>query len=184
MAEATFDVTYVEERNRMTNAFRMILAIPHMIVYAAWGYFANLLAVVQWFIVLFTGTRNLGIFNLQNAYVGYGTRVNAYTSLMIDPYPPFGTEVGDTGVTYALEYEAEADRLSNALRIFYLIPAVFILIFVSIGAFVFIVISWFAIIITGKQSQSSFAFLRRWLAFSTRVTTYAGLMTDTYPKFV
>lgn len=122
MSAATYDVVYTESRNRVTTLFRYILAIPHLIVSAAWGYFAQILAVVQWFIVLFTGKRNRSIWGLQNDYVGYNTRVGSYVALMYDSYPPFGTDVGATGVTYSLEFEESANRLTNALRLLWAIP--------------------------------------------------------------
>jgi len=184
MADAVLEIPYVESHNRVTTLFRHILAIPHLIVSGVWGYFIQLMTLVQWIIVLFTGKRNEGIFNLQTSYVGYSMRVSAYVSLMYDTYPPFGTDPGQTGIVYSLAYESEANRLSNALRFFWLIPALFISFFVGIGAGVMIVISWFAILFTGKQPQGMFDFIRRWLQFSVKVTTYASLMTDTYPKFV
>ena len=54
----TYDISYSEARSRLTNAFRIISAIPHLIVAAVWGYFAEILAFIQWFIIVFTGKRN------------------------------------------------------------------------------------------------------------------------------
>ena len=183
MSAATYDVVYTESRNRVTTLFRYILAIPHLIVSAAWGYFAQILAVVQWFIVLFTGKRNRSIWGLQNDYVGYNTRVGSYVALMYDSYPPFGTDVGATGVTYSLEFEESANRLTNALRLLWAIPAAFIAVFVSIGACFVVVVSWLAIVLSGKHPRGMFDFVLKALRFSVRLNTYAMLMTDTYPKF-
>ena len=58
-------------RNRLTNAFRLILAIPHLIVSAVWGYFAEILAFVQWFIIVFTGKRNRPSGTCSTRYLGY-----------------------------------------------------------------------------------------------------------------
>ena len=57
-----------------------------------WGYLAEILAVVQWFIVLFTGKRNQGLWDLQWAWLGYDSRVYGYVYLLFDPYPAFGTD--------------------------------------------------------------------------------------------
>ena len=51
--------------------------------------------------VLFTGKRNQSLWKLQNDYLGYSTRVNSYGGLLFDVFPPFGTEPGTTGVSYA-----------------------------------------------------------------------------------
>ena len=47
MSAAIYDVTYTESRNRVTTFFRYILAIPHLVVSAAWGWFAQVLALVS-----------------------------------------------------------------------------------------------------------------------------------------
>ena len=98
MSAPTFDVTYAEQRNRLTVAFRIILGIPHLIVAQLWGYVVQILAVIQWFIVLFTGKRNEGIWNFQSSWWHYYGRVNSYTSLLHDVFPPFGTEAGSVPV--------------------------------------------------------------------------------------
>ena len=98
MAPLTYDVSYAEPRNRLTTAFRIILAIPHLIVVGVWGYFAEILAVIQWFIILFTGKRNEGMWDLQWAWLGYAGRVYGYVDLLFDPYPAFGTDPGPVPV--------------------------------------------------------------------------------------
>ena len=45
MSAIGYDVTYEEQRNRLTVAFRIILAIPHLIVSQVWGYLARVLGV-------------------------------------------------------------------------------------------------------------------------------------------
>ena len=126
VSELTFDIRYDDRRSRLTNAFRMILAIPHLIVVSVWGYFAEILGFIQWFIILFTGKRNRALWDLQWAYMGYAARVNGYVDLMFDPYPPFGTEVGTTPTAVALDYEEPASRLTNGLRFIWAIPAMII----------------------------------------------------------
>jgi hypothetical protein len=183
MAAVMYDIRYEEPRSRLTNAFRGILAIPHAIVVTLWGYFAQLLAVIQWFIILFTGTRNEGIWNLQNSYLGYYARVTAYMDLMYDEYPKFGDDPSQTWVRYSQQHAEPADRLTNGLRFIWAIPAVLILLVLSIALFAVIVVSWFAIVITGKHGQGMFVFMLRVIRFQVNVQAYVLLMTDTYPKF-
>ena len=82
MSAVTYDVTYTEQRNRLTSAFRYLLALPHLIVLGVWGYVAELLAVLQWFVILFTGRRNQGMWDFQRSYLGYHTRVHVRTSAL------------------------------------------------------------------------------------------------------
>ncbi len=183
MSNITYDVTYQESRNRLTVAFRVILAIPHLVVSTVWGYFAEILSLIQWFIILFTGKRNEGIWNLQNAYLGYYGRVMGYISLLFDEYPGFGTDTGTVPARSAISFEEPANRLTNALRFLWMIPAAIIYIFVAIASAVLVVISWFAIVITGTHPRGMWDFLLKSLRFNLQLQAYSLLMTDDYPKF-
>lgn len=115
MSALQFDVTPPDQRDRVSVLLRIIFAIPHLIVAQVWGYLAQILALVQWFIVLFTGKRNQGIWNMQHQWLEYYGRVFAYVDLLFDkPYPPFGTDAGTVPVTQSLAYEEPANRLTNA----------------------------------------------------------------------
>ena len=112
-------------------AFRIILAIPHLIIVQVWAYLTEILAVIQWFIVLFTGRRNEGLWNLQNAWLGYYCRVYGYVDLLYDPYPAFGTDPGPVPVRTQFSYDEPADRLTNGLRFIWAIPAIVIVIYAN-----------------------------------------------------
>ncbi len=183
MSAFTYDVEYQEERNRLTVAFRIIWAIPHLVIAYAWGTLANVLGLVQWFIILFTGKRNEGIWKLQQSYLYYYCRVYGYVALLFDQYPAFGTDPGSVPVRSDISYEASANRLSSALRFIWAIPAAIILIFVAIGAEVLVLISWFAIVITGKQPRGMWEFVLKAMRFGLQLESYILLMTDVYPKF-
>ncbi len=183
MSAAQFSVTYTEPRSRVTNLFRGILVIPHYIIMSAWQYLAQILAFVQWWIILFTGKRNEGIWKLQNAWLAYAARVNAYWSLMFDKWPNISAEPNGEPTTFSFTYEQKAKRLSNFFRIIWAIPALIISFFILIGALIVTIICWFAIIISGKQPQGMFNFLNKVHQFMTQLNSYVLLMTDTYPKY-
>lgn len=183
MSRFTYDVGWTEERNRLTVAFRILLAIPHLIVSQVWAYLAEILAFIQWFVVLFTGKRNEGMWNLQRSWLYYYARVYGYVGLLYDQYPAFGSDAGAAPVRTSIAYEEPANRLSNALRLIWIIPAAIIGFFVAIGAMVVVIVSWFAIVITGKQSRGMWDFVLKAQRFMMQVQSYGLLMTDTYPKF-
>ena len=182
MSSFTYDVGYEEGRNRLTVAFRILLAIPHLIVSQVWGYLAQILAFIQWFVILFTGKRNEGMWNLQQGWLSYYARVMGYTELLYDQYPAFGTDPGTVPVRSAISYEESANRLTSALRLIWIIPAAIIGAIMGIAAFVVVVISWFSIVITGKQSRGMWDFVLKVMRFTLQVQSYGLLMTDTYPK--
>ncbi|MEY2415877.1 MAG: hypothetical protein QOH53_1211 [Ilumatobacteraceae bacterium] len=183
MSAIGYDVTYEEQRNRLTVAFRFILAIPHLIVSQVWGYLAQIVGVIQWFIIVFTGKRNQGLWNLQQSWLGYYSRVVGYLSLLYDPYPAFGTDPGDAPVRTEITYEESANRLTTALRFLWIIPAAIVAIFVGIASAVVTLISWLAILFTGKQPRGMWEFVLKAVRYTLQLQSYALLMTDDYPKF-
>ena len=84
MSPVLYDVTYTEPHNRLTTAFRYILALPHLMLLGVWGYAVEFVALLQWFVILFTGGRNEGLWSFQRSYLGYAARVRP-TSLLRRP---------------------------------------------------------------------------------------------------
>jgi len=183
MAMLTADTDYIEPRNRLTVAFRLILAIPHIIVNYVWTYFVEILAFIQWFIIVFTGKRNNGIWGLQWAWLRYSSRVLGYEVLLFDGYPRFGPDQDHLPMEVDLAYEEPASRLTNGLRFLWIIPAALVGLVVGIGAFFVAIVSWFAILITGKHPRGMFEFLLNVTRYSVQLNAYMMLMTDTYPKW-
>ena len=183
MSIFTYDVEYPEQRNRATVAFRIILAIPHLILSQVWGYVAQVLAVIQWFNILFTGKRNEAMWNLQKSWLSYYCRVLGYVDLLFDEYPAFASDAGPAPVRSAITFEESANRMTSALRVIWIIPALIIGAVVSFGAGVLLLISWYSIVITGKQSRGMWDFILKVARFTLQLESYGLLMTDTYPKF-
>lgn len=198
-----YPVTYevepqLTDRNRLTVAFRIILAIPHLLLVGgpgmgfaigagAWnddggfrfsgfgsngviGIAAVVAAIVAWFAILFTRSHPRGIWDFTHYYMRWRARAVAYVALLRDEYPPFGD--GAYPVTYSVEYpEERKDLLSVALRIIYVIPHVIVLFFVGIAWFVTVVIAWFAILFTGNYPEGLYKFAQGYLRWTIRVDT-------------
>ena len=183
MSAVQYDITYTGSRSRLTTLLRIILAIPHLIVANLLLRVAQVLSLIQWFIILFTGKRNRGLFDLQNQWLGYGAATYSYVGVMFDDYPPFVNVAGLQAMRYGLEYEQQANRLTNFLRIIWAIPALIIgTIIVTVGLIV-TAISWIVIVITGAHPQGMFDFLVKVHRYAVRLNAYLLLMTDTYPKY-
>jgi hypothetical protein len=183
MQQVVFDVPYTEARNRGTTAIRIILAIPHLILYGLWNRVAQLAAVIQWFICVFTGKRNKAIWDFSVASEAYGSRVNSYGGLLHDVFPPFLTEQGSVPSSYNLQYDESVNRLTVGLRIIWGIPALILAILIGIAAFFVVVVSWFVIVITGKHPKGMFDFLLKFQKYWLQTSAYMLLLTDTYPKY-
>ena len=85
-------VPELENRNRLTVAFRIILVIPQMIVLAFLGIAAFVAGVIAFFAVLFTGHWPDGLRTFVVGVMRWGTRVNTYFLLLTDEYPPFSLD--------------------------------------------------------------------------------------------
>ena len=86
-------------------------------------------------------------------------------------------------VTLNIEYPDRLSRLTTFFRLFMLIPQVFVYAFVSIAAEIILILSWFAILFTGKYPETFLNFITWWLRWYARLTGYAYLLTDRYPPF-
>jgi hypothetical protein len=183
MSNPEFTVTNLSPRSRISTFFRLILVIPHAIIDQVWQYLAQILTLFQWFIILFTGKRSKAMWKLQNAYLGYSTRVGAYLGLMFDKWPAIGPDPKGEPVTYSFEFESKASRVSNFFRIFWLIPALIIALFVVIAYTLATIVSWFVIVLTGRHPDGLFNFMLKSHRFMLHITACIFLMTDDYPKF-
>ncbi len=194
-------------RNRLTTLFRIILAIPHLILVGAPGFavgihnevsgggrhswsvgsngllgvVAFLGAVFSWFAIVFTGRHPRGLWDLADFYMRWRANAVAYTALLRDDYPPFGT--GPYPVTYAVDYPERRDRASVGFRLILAIPQIIVLFFMDIAWFVTVVIAWFAILLTGDYPEGLYRFGVGMLRWTLRVESYMLLMRDEYPPF-
>lgn len=79
----------LDGRDRLTVAFRFILAIPHAVVLWVLGLVASVLLLVNVFVVLFTGAWSAGMRDVVVGVMRWNTRFYAYWLLLTDEYPPF-----------------------------------------------------------------------------------------------
>lgn len=198
----------LEGRNRLTTAFRVILAIPHLLLVGgpvagalswAWrddgtrhtnwmadggvlGLVAGVAAFLAWFAIVFTGRHPDGLWNLAAFYLRWRVRAIAYVALLRDEYPPFGD--GEYPATMVLSRASEPrDRVSVAFRIFLAIPQLIVLWALSIAWAFTTIIAWFSIILTGRYPASLYEFAIGVLRWNIRVEGYLLLLYDQYPPF-
>jgi Domain of unknown function (DUF4389) len=76
-------------QSRLTVLFRLLLAIPAFVVLNVLQYLAFVLAVIAWFIALFTGRMNEGLRDLLAYCLRYQAQTNGYSLLLTGRYPSF-----------------------------------------------------------------------------------------------
>jgi hypothetical protein len=89
---ADLEVAPPAPQNRWITGFRIILAIPALIVADVLGYLVSVVAIISWFACLFTGAMPLGLRNLTAWIVRFNAQTQGYLALLTDRYPSFSTE--------------------------------------------------------------------------------------------
>lgn len=196
----------LENRDRMTTAFRLILAIPHLLlvgapaaVFLSWtwgagdsgvqwsstgvlGAAAGICAFIAWFAILVTGRYPEGLRGLVTMYLRWRVRAVAYTALLRDEYPPFGD--GDYPAELVLDVRDEPrDRMSVAFRLILAIPHIFAVWLLGMAWCLATIIAWVLILMTGSYPEELYRFGVGVLRWNIRVEAYLLLLHDDYPPF-
>jgi hypothetical protein len=82
------------QRSRLTVFFRLLLAIPHVIWFFIWSFFAFLISIINWFITLIRGQSVESLHDFFCSYIRYSTQLYAYLVLAANPYPGFTGKPG------------------------------------------------------------------------------------------
>ena len=198
-----FSVEYPDRPlNRLTTAFRLIYAIPIVIVAAAigggdtrWGSAghtttialggtAGVLCVPPLLMIVFRQKYPRWWFDWNVELLRFTSRIAVYLALMDDRYPSTDEQ---QSVSLELPYPDAKEGLNRWLpivKVLLAIPHFIILGFLSLAALVAVVIAWFAILFTGRYPRGLFDFAVGVMRWWNRVIGYAlVLVTDDYPPF-
>ena len=200
-------------RNRLTVAFRIILAIPHLLIVGTPGL---ALGGGSW---MFSRGNDQG-WNIGSGLSGEGVlglvasvvAIIAWFAILFTGNHPrglwdltrmymrwrtkavaytalFRDEYPPFGeapypVTYVVAYpETRRNKWSVGLRIFYVIPHAIVLFFLTLAWAITTFIAWFAILFTGAYPEGLYKFGVGVMRWSIRVESYALLMRDESPPF-
>lgn len=181
----TYAADFVERRSRLTTFFRYLLALPHFLLAMFYGFAAFCCVVAAWFAIVLTGRYPAGLYSFNAGAVRYFTRINGYLWLATDSYPPFsGGEAPDYPVRMSIAPPQHGyDRMKTLLRIIFAIPVMVISYVLGIVMQVAGIISWFWILITGKQHAALHSAITLGLSYSAKAGGYFALLTETWPPF-
>jgi Domain of unknown function (DUF4389) len=180
-----FGVDYPEaERNRLTVAFRVVLAIPALIVLWVINTTRALLFLPPLLLILFRNKYPRWWFDWNLQLLRFENRVVAYLLLLRDEYPSTDEE---QSVHLDIGYPDVAGELNRGLPLvkwLLAIPHYVVLAVLGIAVTVTVVVGWFIVLFTGRLPRGLFDFTVGVLRWSNRVTGYACiLVTDVYPPF-
>jgi hypothetical protein len=198
---ASLSVDYPDKGlSRLTTFFRIIMIIPIGIVISlvngavfswgtdeGWQYALSaggLLFLPIVLMILFRQKYPRWWFDWNIALTKFSTRVAAYFALLRDEYPSTDE---DQAVHIEIPYPDAKNDLNMWLPLvkwFLAIPHYFVLFFLGIAAVVVLIITWFAILFTGRYPRGFFDYVVGFFRWGLRVSAYAFLLTtDRYPPF-
>lgn len=183
------------ERSRLTVLFRLILAIPHLVVVALWGVAAAAVSIVLWLALLSTGTAPEALQSFLISYLRYSVQVSAYVHLAAGPYPPFG---GGDGYPVDVEVDPSPAQARGrvAARLVLALPALLIAGVLGGSAWIWgfaagwsgggvagsaAILAWFASLARGRMPRGLRDLSTYGIAYTAQVLGYVLLVTDRYP---
>ena len=197
------------ERSRVTVFFRLLLALPHLIVVLLWGIAAFAITIIVWIALLVEGKAPHTLQQFVASYLRYATQVSAYLYLAAGPYPSFGGAAG-----YPIDLEIDlAPRQSRgrvAARLVLAVPTFLLIAALGGGlsggnsasvtssssgsddwwlnawgfsgvASTAAVLAWFAILVRGRMPLGLRDLVTYCIGYTAHATGYFLLVTDRYP---
>ncbi|MDQ3725314.1 MAG: DUF4389 domain-containing protein, partial [Actinomycetota bacterium] len=192
-------------QNRWTVAFRIVLAIPALLLFAVlavsgsfvyesgeFGFTAlGATAFLGWFYAMFKGRMAHGLRDLGAYALSYAAQVWAYLLLLTDRYPssdpltaigplptrsdPVGMEVSD---------ELRRSRLTVFFRFVLAFPHLVWLTLWGILALLVAVLNWFITLLTAVSPGWAHRFLARYVRYQMQVSAFLYLVGNPFPGFV
>jgi len=164
-----------------------LMAIPHMIIAYVLAIVAEVVSVIAWFAILFTGKMPEGLANMICLCLRYQTRTYVFAAFLHESYPPFEFsstpgEPGGTPVAVNFTPSLEGrNRLTVGLRFLWIIPAAIVTLIIGVIGAVCLVIAFFAVLFTGRWPAGLRDWVLKAMRASLRLNAYAYLLTDEYP---
>lgn len=208
MVEGTYaarlDIDYPDRLERLTTFFRIIWAIPILIILTlvtatgnetvvtetgetvsrSGGGIAGGLFVATMLMIVFRERYPRWWFDFARELARFSSRVGAYLALLTDRYPSTEEE---QSVHLDIDYpnvEQELNRWLPLVKWLLAIPHYLVLAVLFIGVIVAVIIAWFAVLFTGRYPRGLFDYVVGVGRWSLRVQAYAFLLvTDRYPPF-
>lgn len=201
---ARLEVDYPEQLDRFTTFFRILWAIPIVIILAlisasgeqtvvtetgerlrssAWSITSGL-AVATMLMIVFRMRYPRWWYDFARELTRFTARVMAYLALLTDQYP---STVDEQSVHLDFDYpdvERDLNRWLPLVKWLLAIPHYVVLVVLFAVAAVAVLIAWFAILFTGRYPRGLFDFVVGFGRWGLRVNAYAFLLvTDRYPPF-
>jgi hypothetical protein len=197
-------------QNRWTVVFRIILAIPALMLGGVLGGgiggsfssgattyglqasgILSACALLTWFYAMFTGRAPEGVTRLQYFCLHYTAQLGAYALLMTDRYPTSDPE--RVGVPWPprehpIRIRAQADdgtrsRVTVFFRLLLAFPHFVWLALWGVVAMLAALVNWVVTVIRGRASETLHDFLASFIRYQTHLAAFLSLTASPFPGF-
>ncbi|MBS1870430.1 MAG: DUF4389 domain-containing protein [Actinobacteria bacterium] len=192
-----------QQQNRWTVLFRLVLAIPALLVTAAliggtrvraqWtpGSLLATVAVLGWFSSLVRARMPRGMRDAGAYALAYVAQVLAYLFVLTDRYPNSDPLVAfddlplpeDHPISLEVDDDLRRSRLTVFFRALLAVPHLIWLALWGIAALLAAIVAWFAALLTARVPDGLHHFLAAYLRYQTHVTAYLFLIANPFPGF-
>ncbi|HEV7769027.1 MAG TPA: DUF4389 domain-containing protein [Solirubrobacterales bacterium] len=184
-----YPITYEADLNptpsRGTTFFRILLAIPWLIVAVFWGLLFAFTHLFAWVALIILGRYPEWLYNFNAGVLRFSIRVTAWLYLQTDEWPPFGLS-DDPNYPIRVNVPANPpERQSRLKALFRIILALPVAIVLSYGtSYIQLLaglVAWLTIVFRGYLPEGIFNMMSFINGFHTRVLAYIAFLTDSYP---
>jgi Domain of unknown function (DUF4389) len=184
MYPISYEADFNPAPNRWTTFFRLILAIPWMIVAAFWGILFLFTHLFAWVAVVILGRYPQWLYEFNSGVVRFTVRFSAWVYLQTDVWPPFSLR-DDPSYPIRLNVAPAAERQSRLKAFFRVILVLPVALVLSYGtSYIQLlagVVAWLTIVFRGYMPEGIHNMLTFVNGFHARVFGYFALLTDDYP---
>ncbi len=138
-------------RPRLLVAFRLLLAIPHLVWLTLWAVLAALAAVVAWLLALVLGRVPRFLHRFLAAFVRTSTHVWAFLCVVGRPFPGFVGREGSYPIDLTIAPPAPQRRLGVLARLLLAVPALLLLTAYTTVLSVVAMLGWAFALVTGRM---------------------------------
>ena len=193
-------------QNRWKTLFRLVLALPALLLAAAFlggpvawastygGGLADVAAFLLWFAILVRGRAARGLRDAAAWSIGYGAQVGAYLFLLTDRYPSTGPmahlagleapEVSERVPELVNDDDYRRSRLTVLLRLPLAFPHIVWLILWTVAAVLASIANWFSALAIGRSPRPLARFLSAYIRYGTHVWAFLYVAGNPFPGFV
>lgn len=169
------------ERPRLTVAFRLLLAIPHLVWIVLWAIAVFFAVIAAWVVALVTGRVPSALHRFLTAFVRYATHLGAFLYLVGRRFPGFTGRAGSYGIDLEMPEPERQSRWKTLFRLFLALPALVVASALGTVLLVLAVIAWFFALVTGRMPEGLRNLGAACLRYSAQTDAYLLLLTDRYP---